>query len=158
MAHPIRYLTVFQKFTWQLCSGLVFCHSHRIIHRDLKPQNLLIDRDANLKIADFGLSRAFGIPLRTYTHEVPPLTLSRVFTELHLYLQVVTLWYRAPEVLLGARQYSTALDMWSVGCIMAEMVLKGMPLFNGDSEIDQIFKIFRSVLLPSAHRNALTLL
>jgi len=57
--------------------------------------------------------------------------------------QVVTLWYRAPEVLLGARQYSTALDMWSVGCIMAEMVLEGMPLFNGDSEIDQIFKIFR---------------
>jgi len=57
--------------------------------------------------------------------------------------QVVTLWYRAPEVLLGARQYSTALDMWSVGCILAEMVMRGMPLFNGDSEIDQIFKIFR---------------
>ncbi|KAG9056541.1 Cyclin-dependent kinase catalytic subunit [Serendipita sp. 407] len=59
-----------KKFTYQLCSGLVFCHSHRIIHRDLKPQNLLIDRDRNLKIADFGLARAFGIPLRTYTHEV----------------------------------------------------------------------------------------
>lgn len=56
---------------------------------------------------------------------------------------MVTLWYRAPEVLLGARQYSTALDMWSVGCILAEMIMKGMPLFNGDSEIDQIFKIFR---------------
>jgi len=122
-----------KKFTWQLCSGLVFCHSHRIVHRDLKPQNLLIDCDANLKIADFGLSRAFGIPLRTYTHEV------------------VTLWYRAPEVLLGARQYSTALDMWSVGCIMAEMVLKGMPLFNGDSEIDQIFKIFRVLGTPDEH-------
>jgi len=148
--------SIFQKFTWQLCSGLVFCHSRRIIHRDLKPQNLLIDRDANLKIADFGLSRAFGIPLRTYTHEVRPPNLSRVFTELYLYLQVVTLWYRAPEVLLGARQYSTGLDMWSVGCIMAEMVLKGMPLFNGDSEIDQIFKIFQSVLLPSAHGNTLT--
>ncbi|CAG7849456.1 Cyclin-dependent kinase 1 Short=CDK1; AltName: Full=Cell division control protein 28; AltName: Full=Cell division protein kinase 2 [Serendipita indica DSM 11827] len=99
----------------------------KIIHRDLKPQNLLIDKDANLKIADFGLARAFGIPLRTYTHEV------------------VTLWYRAPEVLLGARQYSTAIDMWSVGCILAEMIMKGNPLFNGDSEIDQIFKIFRHV-------------
>ncbi|PVG04142.1 Pkinase-domain-containing protein [Serendipita vermifera] len=124
-------IELIKKFTYQLCSGLVFCHSHRIIHRDLKPQNLLIDRDQNLKIADFGLARAFGIPLRTYTHEV------------------VTLWYRGPEVLLGARQYSTALDMWSVGCILAEMVLKGMPLFNGDSEIDQIFKIFRIMGTPN---------
>jgi cyclin-dependent kinase len=58
-------------------------------------------------------------------------------------MQVVTLWYRAPEVLLGSRHYSTAIDMWSVGCIFAEMVCKGAPLFPGDSEIDQIFKIFR---------------
>jgi serine/threonine protein kinase len=55
------------------------------------------------------------------------------------------LWYRAPEVLLGSRHYSTAIDMWSVGCIFAEMVMRGIPLFPGDSEIDQIFKIFRSV-------------
>jgi cyclin-dependent kinase len=60
---------------------------------------------------------------------------------------VVTLWYRAPEVLLGSRHYSTAIDMWSVGCIFAEMVMRGIPLFPGDSEIDQIFKIFRSVNL-----------
>lgn len=58
---------------------------------------------------------------------------------------MVTLWYRAPEVLLGSRHYSTAIDMWSVGCIFAEMVMRGIPLFPGDSEIDQIFKIFRSV-------------
>jgi cyclin-dependent kinase len=69
-------LSILQKFMWQLCSGLVFCHTHRIVHRDLKPQNLLIDCDANLKIADFGLARAFGIPLRTYTHEVRPPKLS----------------------------------------------------------------------------------
>ena len=62
--------------------------------------------------------------------------------------KVVTLWYRAPEVLLGSRHYSTAVDMWSVGCIMAEMIMKGEPLFPGDSEIDQIFKIFQCVAFP----------
>ncbi|KAJ9109229.1 Cyclin-dependent kinase catalytic subunit [Naganishia friedmannii] len=119
-----------KKFTYQLIKGLYYCHAHRVLHRDLKPQNLLINKEGNLKLADFGLARAFGIPLRTYTHEV------------------VTLWYRAPEVLLGSRHYSTAIDMWSVGCIFAEMAMR-QPLFPGDSEIDEIFKIFRLLGTPN---------
>lgn len=119
-----------KKFTLQLVQGVHYCHSHRIIHRDLKPQNLLIDKEGNLKLADFGLARAFGVPLRNYTHEI------------------VTLWYRAPEVLLGSRHYSTGVDMWSVGCIFAEMALR-KPLFPGDSEIDEIFRIFRTLGTPN---------
>ncbi|OQE64562.1 hypothetical protein PENNAL_c0223G12076 [Penicillium nalgiovense] len=118
-----------KKFTAQLLEGIQYCHSRRILHRDLKPQNLLIDRDGNLKPADFGLARAFGVPLRTYTHEV------------------VTLWYRSPEILLGVRQYSTGVDMWSVGAIFAELYTR-KPLFPGNSEIDQIFRISRVLGTP----------
>lgn len=88
----------------QLIDGIGYLHSHRILHRDLKPQNLLLDDEGHIKLADFGLSRSFTVPTRTYTHEV------------------VTLWYRAPELLLGAKMYSTAVDIWSLGCIMVEMV------------------------------------
>ncbi|CAM0947435.1 unnamed protein product [Alopecurus aequalis] len=121
---------IVKSFLYQILRGIAYCHSHRVLHRDLKPQNLLIDRRTNsLKLADFGLARAFGIPVRTFTHEV------------------VTLWYRAPEILLGARQYSTPVDVWSVGCIFAEMVNQ-KPLFPGDSEIDELFKIFRIMGTP----------
>ncbi|KAK7822757.1 cell division control protein 2 like protein a [Quercus suber] len=120
-----------KMFLYQILRGIAYCHSHRVLHRDLKPQNLLIDRSTNaLKLADFGLARAFGIPVRTFTHEV------------------VTLWYRAPEILLGSRHYSTPVDVWSVGCIFAEMVNQ-RPLFPGDSEIDELFKIFRVLGTPN---------
>ena len=94
-----------KSFLWQMLKGIAFCHSHRVLHRDLKPQNLLVNKNGLLKLADFGLARAFGLPLRSYTHEV------------------VTLWYKAPEVLLGAKTYSTSVDIWSIGCIYAEMVI-----------------------------------
>ncbi|CAL5359181.1 unnamed protein product [Camellia sinensis] len=126
-----RLIKVTIMFLYQILRGIAYCHSHRVLHRDLKPQNLLIDRRTNaLKLADFGLARAFGIPVRTFTHEV------------------VTLWYRAPEILLGSRHYSTPVDVWSVGCIFAEMVNQ-RPLFPGDSEIDELFKIFRVLGTPN---------
>ena len=87
------------------------------MHRDLKPSNLLINKaGTHLKIADFGLARSFNLPLKSYTHEV------------------VTLWYRAPEILLGQKVYSPAVDIWSVGCIFYEMAHK-KPLFYGDCEV-----------------------
>lgn len=119
-----------KSYLFQLINGIAFCHSKRVLHRDLKPQNLLIDSTGKLKLADFGLARAFGIPVRHYTHEV------------------VTLWYRAPEILLGARKYSTPVDIWSIGCIFAEMVMRA-PLFPGDSEIDQLHKIFNALGTPT---------
>lgn len=119
-----------KSYLHQITEGILFCHMRRVLHRDLKPQNLLINDSGVIKLADFGLARAFGIPVRVYTHEV------------------VTLWYRAPEILLGSQRYSIATDIWSVGCIFAEMVTK-RPLFHGDSEIDQLFRIFRTLTTPT---------
>lgn len=119
-----------KSYTYQILLAIKYCHSHRVLHRDLKPHNLLINENGILKVADFGLARAFGVPVRAYTHEV------------------VTLWYRAPEILLGQLRYSCPVDIWSVGCIFAEMANK-RPLFHGDSEIDQIFRIFRTKGTPT---------
>ena len=126
---PLSPFTV-KHFAYQLCRGVEFCHANRIIHRDLKPQNLLIARRLFLKIADFGLARAFAVPVPAYTHEV------------------VTVWYRPPEILLGAKLYSVPVDLWSIGCVIGEMAT-GAPLFAGDSEIDTIFKIFQKLGTPS---------
>lgn len=120
-----------KRFVYQLLAGLAYCHGRRILHRDLKPQNLLLDETGTvLKIADFGLARTFTPPSKPKTQEV------------------VTLWYRAPELLLGDKCYGASVDLWSVGCIMAELV-GGRPLFPGDSEIDTLFKIFRLIGTPT---------
>ncbi|KAK6147364.1 hypothetical protein DH2020_018276 [Rehmannia glutinosa] len=117
----------------QLLEGLAFLHENGVMHRDLKPSNILINQvRGELKICDFGLSRYFGKALGSYT---PGL---------------VTLWYRAPELLLGVKEYSCAIDMWSVGCIMAELLLKEV-LFRGNSEIQQLESIYMLIGRPYNH-------
>jgi len=119
-----------KSYLHQTLLGLAFCHARGVMHRDLKPQNLLVNAAGDIKLADFGLARAYSIPIRVLTHEV------------------VTLWYRAPEILLGSKTYAPPVDIWSMGVIFVEMLTK-RPLFPGDSEIDQIFKIFRMKGTPN---------
>lgn len=112
-------------FLFQLLRGLAYIHERKILHRDLKPQNLLINEIGELKLADFGLARAKSVPSHTYSHEV------------------VTLWYRPPDVLLGSKDYTTSLDIWGTGCIFVEMVT-GVALFPGMRDsVDQLNKIWQ---------------
>lgn len=116
---------------FQIFAGCDYLHANKILHRDLKPQNILIrEEDHKVKIADFGLSRTYTVPIKNYTKEI------------------LTLWYRSPELILGAEYYSTAIDIWSIGCIMAELFMK-KPLFKGDSEIGQLFKIYEVLGTPN---------
>lgn len=101
----------------QLLSGLQHCHERGILHRDIKGSNLLIDKNGVLKIADFGLANYYA-PKNKH-----PLT-----------NRVVTLWYRAPELLLGARDYGVGIDLWSAGCLLAEM-FAGKPIMQGRTEV-----------------------
>uniref|UniRef100_A0A915J0P9 cyclin-dependent kinase n=1 Tax=Romanomermis culicivorax TaxID=13658 RepID=A0A915J0P9_ROMCU len=114
----------------QLLNGVAYLHDNWILHRDLKTSNLLLSHRGILQIGDFGLAREYGSPLRQYT----PI--------------VVTLWYRAPELLLGISQYSSQIDMWSVGCIMAEM-LTLKPFFTGKGDVEQLSRIFKVLGTPN---------
>ncbi|XP_039002400.1 probable serine/threonine-protein kinase At1g09600 [Hibiscus syriacus] len=115
----------------QLFRGLEHCHSHGVLHRDIKGSNLLIDNNGVLKIADFGLA-----------------TIVQANSKQQLTSRVVTLWYRAPELLLGATDYGVGVDLWSVGCIVAELYA-GKPIMPGRTEVEQMHKIFKLCGSPS---------
>lgn len=111
--------------------GISVCHNNWVLHRDLKPSNILVGSDGNLKLADFGLARVFGSPRERLT------------------ATVITRWYRPPELLFAARTYGPSVDMWSVGCIFAELMLR-YPYMAGDSDIDQLAKIFQARGTPKS--------
>lgn len=115
----------------QLLSGLDHCHKRNVLHRDIKGSNLLLDNGGILKIADFGLATVFNP-----NHKHPMTS------------RVVTLWYRAPELLLGATDYSVGIDLWSAGCILAEL-LAGKPIMPGRTEVEQLHKIYKLCGSPS---------
>ncbi|XP_067666323.1 cyclin-dependent kinase 7-like [Haliotis asinina] len=118
-----------KSYILQTLLGLEYLHSHWILHRDMKPNNLLINEHGVLKIGDFGLAKFFGSPSRPYSH------------------QVVTRWYRCPELLFGARFYSTGVDIWAVGCILAELLIRA-PFLPGESDLDQLSRIFQVLGTP----------
>jgi cyclin-dependent kinase 7 len=109
----------------QILLGTAACHAAYTLHRDLKPSNILVGADGRLKLADFGLARVHGSPNPRLTH------------------QVITRWYRPPELLFSATAYGPAVDVWSIGCIFAELMLR-MPYLPGDSDLDQLTKIFHA--------------
>ncbi|ORM40669.1 Cyclin-dependent kinase G-2 [Babesia sp. Xinjiang] len=115
---------------YQLLLGVEYLHAHWVLHRDLKTTNILYNNRGVLKICDFGMARKFGHPIKTYTQNV------------------VTHWYRAPELFLGQEKYTEAVDIWSVGCIFAE-IISGKPLFMGTTDAGTLDKIFRCCGSPT---------
>ena len=109
--------------------GVWFCHENFVLHRDIKPNNLLIAADGEVKLADFGLARSFSDPYRPMTH------------------QVITRWYRPPELLYGARFYSGTVDVWSMACVFAELIIRG-PFMPGGTDINQLELICDAIGTP----------
>ena len=113
-----------RRYTYQLLRGVEYCHAHGIVHRDIKPENILISKHGALKLCDFGFARLLSGPGAQYTD------------------YVATRWYRSPELLVGDTEYGKGVDVWAIGCILAE-ITNGIPLFPGESDIDQLFHIIK---------------
>jgi len=127
-------LSDIEHYVSELFSGVAFLHESWILHRDLKPSNILLSSDGSVRLADFGLARSFGgvrATAESMTH------------------QIVTRWYRAPELLFGARHYGVGVDAWALGCIFAELLLRG-PFLAGESDLDQLAKIVHALGTPDA--------
>lgn len=157
---------------YQLLNAMLFIHSGNVIHRDLKPSNILVDSSCRCKIADFGLARSIASPKRHLLGQSPPSKLnssssSTVNSSLNstederlgpqmdapeLTDYVATRWYRAPEILIASKRYTKGIDMWSLGCILGEMI-RGRPLFPGSCTINQIERIVKA--LPTSREQEL---
>ena len=134
LMHATKFsLAQIKRFVLDLLEGLNYCHQHRVVHRDIKPSNLLISADGVLKLTDFGLAR----------HLDRPGTRRRPLTR-----NVVTFWYRSPELLLGSPDYDYAIDMWSAGCIMGEL-LRGEALFRGKTEVETLNLVCKTCGTPT---------
>jgi serine/threonine protein kinase len=125
-----------QSYAFQLLCGVYHLHTHGVFHRDLKPENILLDEDGMLKICDFGLSRFVTLPLGNYTPEV------------------ISTWYRPPELLTRQEHYDLSSEIWSIGCILGE-IARGVPIGMGDSDIDQLQKFFKVLGTPTSDEQAL---
>lgn len=125
-----------QCYIKQILDGIYFIHKNKILHRDIKTANILVTKDNQIKIADLGLARSYNSNETSHKYTNP----------------VVTLWYRAPELLLGLREYGFAIDIWSIGCVFAEMKCKGA-IFRGKDEAEQLQLIYQICGSPSAELN-----
>mmetsp|Transcript_37268 Transcript_37268/g.27517 ORF Transcript_37268/g.27517 Transcript_37268/m.27517 type:complete len:195 (+) Transcript_37268:552-1136(+) len=120
------------KIMWQLLEGVRHLHSQMIMHRDLKPDNILLDKRGNVRIGDFGLGKKISFAARRNSNSI------------------VSLWYRAPEVILGSESYDFGVDVWSLGCIFGELLI-GRPLFNYSKDNVVLDKIFKLLGTPNLH-------
>jgi len=129
-------LTTIRQIMKGLLQGVDYLHGQRIVHRDIKPENVLVDRDAEgvkVRVADFGLARTVHMPLRPYSKEI------------------LSLWYRSPELCLGYKNYSIGVDTWAIGCIFYELIT-GEVLFKGRSDTEMIHKIFKTFGTPTGDK------
>lgn len=130
LSHIVFTEPQIKKLMRDLLDGTVYLHSRNIVHRDMKSSNLLYSNQGRLKICDFGLARKLAS------------------VETNLTQEVITMWYRPPELLVGAEKYSLEVDIWSIGCIMAELASKTQ-FFKGTTEIDQLDLIFKAIGSPT---------